>query len=473
MCYKQGCYATAQEAFVFFPRGIGTNGTYHSIRGMAADIFNSMQALMRLRNREVDIAFESGPMWQVMDEEKIESATLTPWGAGMLISKGVQPVVMTSPILSQTIQPAINSLQRTINQNVGTYTSANAIPSEREMSKAEYQGRMEQVAQLSVTQISLFNQSMDRLCREIGRRFTRKSYQRIEPGGHQVHEWRQACIADGVPEEALFAIDHKRTRASRAIGYGSPAARKMALQQLMDLYPLMDDYGKQMLVRDLVASIVGWEKANVYTPPATAAARPPIDVEIADLQNAALEGLKGPIPVYPNENKRAHLDRHTAKIAEYIQQFDEAGQNPEMFAQIVPPMEAIYEHSVETLENYTGPDAPQFRQILQNAGEILVNGIRHMQKQQKKEQDEFQRAVESGEVSPDGQPRRAEGMTDEVERRVIENQLKLRFMAEDAQAKREQQALGAMQGIRIKDMEARAQMLRQAAAAQLQASTAA
>jgi len=49
---------------------------------------------------------------------------------------------------------------------------------------------------------------------------------------------------------------------------------------------------------------------------------------------------------------------HIAKLDEFYQQFDAAGQNPELYAQIVPPMANIFDHAAQTLEQFTGPEAP-------------------------------------------------------------------------------------------------------------------
>ena len=478
LCYKQGVYNNAQEAMVFFTRGIGTNGTYHSIRGLAADIFNSMQALMRLRNREVDIAFESGPMWQVEDDEALETANITPWGAGMLISRGVKPLNMTPPVLSNTLQPAINSLQQTIQQNIGTYTSsATAIPSQREMSAKEWSGRIEQLAQLSVTQINLFNQSMDRLCREIARRFTRKDYQRNESGGHFVHDWRQACIADGVPPEALYQIDHKQTRAARTIGFGSPAARRVALQNLMELWPQMDEFGKESLVRDLVAATTGWEKANVYTPAPSATARPPFDTAIADMQNSILKD-GGTATIQPNENKRVHLQQHIGAMQEFVAAFEQAGQNPAMYQEIVPPLNSLYTHSVETLETYTGIDAGEFRQQLQQVGEILVNGTRHLQKYQEEQYRQQEEAamegMEEGQQpqgpSPEQQKayQEQEKLTLDMQHKIVEFNVKLENMQKETDASIQRQNAEAAAKLAREDMALRAKILQDTASSQAQ-----
>lgn len=462
LCVKRFAYSNAQEAFVFFTRGIGTNGTYHAIRGLGSDIYNAMQALMRLENRKVDLAFACGPIFQVADEEKIESAMATPWGAFTLMTSGVNVVNVTPPNLQMSIDPAVTALRGTIQSNAGTYTSANALNSSREMTKAEVLSKLEQSATLSVTSINLFNQPMDRLAREIGRRFTREGYLRTDPGGDYVNNWILDCVRDGVPKEALHKVDHRRTKAARVIGFGSPAARRVALQMMMEMYQFLDEYGKAQLVRDMTAATVGWEKADVYTQPVDAAARPPIDAQIAELQNAAL--MAGtPQPVFPNENKRVHLEVHIGKISEYIAQFNEAGQNPELYAEIVPPMQSIYEHAAETLEGYTQPDGGEFRQALQQVGEIVVNGIRHMQKE---EQRQMQMAEQEGQMGGG-----MDQATEEMRRRTIEWQVKLDQDIAEAEAKREQKALDAQQNRVLKDLDMRAKLLRDTISAQARGNT--
>jgi hypothetical protein len=290
---------------------------------------------------------------------------------------------------------------------------------------------MEQQAQLSVTSVNLYNQPADRLAQQVVRRMSRPDYLRTDPGGHYVWEWKERCMDRGVPAKAFEHIDHRKTRTCRVIGFGSSAARRVALQNVMELFPYYDDYGKQFVLRQLTASAVGYEAANAIIPRANSAARVPMDYQIAELQNDALmQG--GTVTVSPSENKRVHLEVHIGKIGEFINQFEEAGQNPEMFQQIIPPMEAIYRHAAETLEDYTGADAPQFRQAIQQSGEILVNGIRHLQKLQRQQMEQAEaQAMEQGMPAPDqGAMQQQAQINNDLERRVIEHQAKLQQESE-------------------------------------------
>lgn len=451
---SRSLYGTACEAFTFFTRGIGTNGTYHGIRGLGADMFNAFQQLMRLENKKVDVAQTAGPHWQVESEEAVENFRIVPYGAGYLVTPGAQFVQVQQPNIINNIEPTVQSLRQTFYNNIAQYTSSKTLDTGRELSKFEAMSRMEMASQLSVTAINLFMQPLDRLFKEVVRRFFRKGYQRGEPGGEQVWQFREMCMEDGIPTEALDMIDFRYTRASRSIGFGSPSARRLAYENLMPLYPYYDDYGKQTLVRGFTGAIAGWQMADELTTVPGADQRPPIDAAIADAQNGLLaQGIDQMI--LPNENKRVHLQIHVGKLAEFYQQFDQAGQNPELYAQIVPPMAKIFDHAAQTLEQFTGPEAPMFRQQLQRFNEIIVNGSRHLQKQQ------------AMEAEATGQPAPPEG-PNPIEIKMAEWRAKMDQRAEEFRMKMEQRQVEAAQKRALRDAEVAADIARKSAAAQAQ-----
>lgn len=461
--YRQGVFNCAQEAFIFFTRGIGTNATYHGVRGMGADMFNAFNQLMRLRNRAVDTAFAAGPTWQVESEEAVENFRIVPYGFGYLATPGATFIQQQPPNITNSLAPAIEMLQQTVATNIGQYTSTKTLDTGREISKFEAMARLDLNAQLSVTEINMFMQQFDRLCNQVVRRIMRPGYQRSDPGGHYVWEFKERCLEDGIPMEALEKLDLRYTRASRTIGSGSPAARRLSYESLMALYPYYDDYGKQQLVRLQTASVAGWDIANQLTTPPGADQRPPIDVAIAANQNASLaQGFNQPIA--PNENKQAHLNAHIndpeTGLVFYYQQFDAAGQNPALYEQIVPPMANIFDHAAQTLESYTGIDAPLFRQQLQQFNEIITNGNRHLQKA--KAQQAEQAAAEGGQPAP-----QAQGPSD-IEKMLAEWRVKMDQREEEFRMKMQQRQVEAAQKMALKQQEFAAEMSRKAASAQLQ-----
>ena len=464
LCYKQSAYKSVHEAFTFFTRGIGTNGLYHGIRGLGADMYNAFQALMRLENRKIDVAFQAGPMFQAESEEAVEQFRITPYGANFLVTPGVNLLQVQPPNIINSIEPAVESLRQTVFGNIGQYTSAKTLDTGREQSKFEAMSRLELNAQLSVTGINLFMQPLDRLFNQVVRRFMRKGYQRNEPGGHIVWEFREMCLEDGIPPEAIDMIDFRYTKASRTIGAGSPAARRLAFENMMPLYPYLADYGKAQLIRLLTGSTVGWEIANQLTQPPNAEQRTPIDYSVAAAQNGLLTtGFEQPI--LPTENKRVHLQVHIGSpenpvpnsLSFYASQFEAAGQNPELYQQIVPPMAKIYDHAAQTLESYTGTDAPMFHQQLQQFDEIITNGGRHLQKQQN-EQAEQQ-----------GQPQQ-QGPS-EIEKEIAEWRAKFDMRNAEFQQKQEQRQAEAAQKRSIADAQAAADIARKNIAAQAQAAS--
>lgn len=461
LCYKQSVYKSVEEAFTFFTRGIGTNGMYHGIRGLGADMYNAFQALMRLENRKIDVASQSGPMFQVESDEAIEQFRITPYGANFLVTPGVNLLQVQPPNITNSIEPAVESLRQTVFGNIGQYTSAKTLDTGREQSKFEAMSRLELNAQLSVTGINLFMQPLDRLFNQVVRRFMRKGYQRAEPGGHQVAEFRELCLEDGIPEKAIDMIDFRYTKASRTIGAGSPAARRLAFENMMPLYPYLDDFGKAQLVRLLTGSTVGWEIANQLTVPPNAEQRPPIDYAIAALQNGALSNGQEQ-PILPTENKRIHLSVHIGNPQQpepnsllfYKAQFDAAGENPEIYAQIVPPMKTIYDHAAMTLEGYTGTDAPLFRQQLQQFDETIVNGGRHLQKQMNMQ------AEAQGQMGQEG--------PSEIEKEMAVWKAKMDMRATEFQQKMEQRQSDAAQKRALKDADTAAEIARKNIAFQAQ-----
>ncbi len=198
--------------------------------------------------------------------------------------------------------------------------------------------------------------------------------------------------------------------------------------------------------------------ANQLTQPPGAEQRPPIDAAIADSQNVALaQGFDQMI--LPNENKRVHLEIHIGKLSEYYQQFDEAGQNPALYAEIVPPMAKIFDHAAQTLEGYTGNDSPLFRQQLQQFNEIITNGTRHLQKEEARQ---AQQAEAQG-----GQPQQDQGPTD-IEKMLAEWRIKMDQREEEFQMKMQQRQQETAQKMALKQQEFAADLSRKSAMAQLQ-----
>jgi hypothetical protein len=99
-------------------------------------------------------------------------------------------------------------------------------------------------------------------------------------------EFRRRCARRGVSIERMRKF--LKVTAMRAMGDGSPVMTEMASKQLMELYSLMDEKGKENVLRAVVAGIpgVGYQKVNMFVPEGEP--RKIIDFDIANLENGNL-----------------------------------------------------------------------------------------------------------------------------------------------------------------------------------------
>ena len=286
---------------------------------------------------------------------------------------------------------------------------------------------IEEAAKLNVTALNLFYEPFDRLLREMVRRICNPEYTIDMPGDEAVEEFRFRCMERGVPLEAVFSIDHRKTRAVRAVGSGSQAHRTVQLQTLREYAGAFDQMGRHNLFRDQVATVVGYDQANRYIPPVENS-RLPMDSKIAQLENSVMETTGAATQVIPNELHLAHLDQHVPHMQQYLSALETGEVDLETAYRRVLP---IYEHSVTHLE-YVQQDTSiseqvaQYREMLQQFGEILNNG----QKKLMKAQREQQLAAENEASAPEAQPT-GEEITPDMQAKLAEHRLKLQMMKEE------------------------------------------
>jgi hypothetical protein len=109
-----------------------------------------------------------------------------------------------------------------------------------------------------------------------------------------------------------------KVTAFRAMGDGSPVMTEMASKQLMELYSLMDEKGKENTLRSVIAGIsgVGWQKVNLFV--SEKGPRRTIDFDIANLENGNLRnGIQQ--MVHDSQNHAVHIEAHIPLMAEIIE----------------------------------------------------------------------------------------------------------------------------------------------------------
>lgn len=419
---KLSRFKSMEEALVFFTYGIGTNGYYHSIRGLGYKVFPQIQVSNRLRCQMIDSAMmASSLMVQPQTEDSADDMSLVYYGPFAVITPGVKFIERSAPNLTQSAIPVLQDMSNQIQSKSGQYTQ-NALNDTREKTKFEVATQLEAISKLSVTSMNLFYEPWQRLLREVVRRLLKTDYGSAEPGGREAGELRKRCEARGVPRKVLDSIDVAATKAVRAVGAGSQAARQLVFSELDSVVSAMDPKGKNTYLRERIASRIGWENVDKYIP-AEDDGRPTDDDRFAEIENRLMTTSGLPMTVRPNDNHIVHLRQHMPEMDRIVEAMDNGQLAIE---QATPPLSLLHAHASDHIQlaagNVTaGDELPTMIQRLQQLGEIVYNGTEHMQRLQR--EAIAQGAANGGQGGPSLEEQKA---SQELQRRVIEHQVKVK-----------------------------------------------
>jgi len=386
---KVSRFKSAQEAFIFFANGVGTNGTYHSIRGLGQRIHAHIQVLNRLRCQMVDGAMlGSSVMLQPDGQRAMDELNFTYYGGYSILSPNVNIVEKPIANMSQAVMPALNDITQQLMMNADTTSTYGPDQVSPYRNRDQVALDSDVLTRISGSQINLFYSSQTRLLREQVRRIVQNKKNRPE-----IAEFYARCEARGVPAEFIQSLDTDRTRAVRAIGDGSKVNRSVALRELQGISGQFDEVGRRNLTRDIVATRVGYDLANRYVP-ANVETRPTTEIKVAILENAHLSEGR-PVPVVASELHGQHLDQHLPEFNALIEALNTGQADP---MQSLPILQAFYQHVADTIDAAFGDPnlqevIAQANQLLQFAEEQINNVSKHIEKLQR-----------DGVVGGDGRP---------------------------------------------------------------------
>ena len=379
MYKKLSRYEKAENAFILFTYGVGSNGTYHSIRGLGHRIFNHIQTSNRLRCQMIDGAMlGSAVMIQPENQRALDELGFTYYGSYAVLSPNVNIIEKAVPNLSTAVQPALTDISNQLSLNtdtVSTYGPQQGSPYRNQM---QVMSDIDVSTRLSGASLNLFYNSWTRLLREVVRRVitTKKP-------DFAVKDFMQRCEARGVPESFVKTLDLSRTKAVRSIGNGSKAERLVALRELLGIAGSFDEVGRRNLTRDIVSTRVGHDLADRYSPQMEQP-RPTIDLKIAELENQSfMDG--DPLSVQSNELHGFHLEAHIPALMQLIEALNQGTADP---VQSLPALQAFYQHigqtvrfaaTDETLKAIVG----EANQALNFAEEVINNTSKQVQKMQR------------------------------------------------------------------------------------------
>ena len=230
------------------------------------------------------------------------------------------------------------------------------------------------------------------------------------------------------------------------------------MERLFNLSASFDPQGRQQVLRDLTRTLGGVEAADRYTP-APDNLRPPMEAEVAYLENIALKS-GNQVPVRPNTLHRVHFDIHLPEEEAIVQALDEGTAQVE---QVMPALTSLHQHTSEHAQYLVSePDYPQIKKRLQELDGILYNATKHMQKiMQDQAEAEAQAQAQATGQPEGGNAANPNALPDTLQRQLVEASTRLRIAEEKHQQEMRIRAESAQQEMMLKDAEVAAKIARE------------
>lgn len=413
---KVGRFENSYQAYTVFTYGVGTNGYYHGVRGQGYDVFAINGALNRAYCSLLEIAsFGSAPTFQPKDETALQEMQFIPNGIYNLLSPGIDVIKDTIvPNVSSGTLPIVNAFTQLFRERTSSYNTESLVNTSIEKSATQVRAELSNIAKMSVSSLNLFFDPWESLMREMVRRMKRKDYDAREPGGKQIAELHKRLLRRGSESfgakdrylQAFLNLDVDRLRITKPVGAGSEAARMVSFDRLMSTFGSLPDFGKQNLIWDIVSETAGYENAARYAVQPGESERPTVDASIAQIENNQLIAGSN-IQVLDGQNNLVHAKVHTEALNPLVTQAQELLElDPMQLAPMLGGINALNAHVAQHVELLSQDpvmrsESAMFRQILQNADEILHNGTLKVQKLMG--QQEQQAMMEGQEEQPQPQ----------------------------------------------------------------------
>ncbi len=395
MYKKVSRYDSPEQAYIFFTYGVGSNGTYHSIRGLGQRIFAHVQTSNRLRCQQIDGAMlASAVMIQPENQRSLDELSFTFYGAYAVMSPNVKIVEKAIPNLGTAVQPALQDLTQQLNLNTDTMSPYGPNQTSPYKNKMQVVADMDVATRISGSTLNLFYSSWTRLMREMVRRVIQSK----RPDA-AIKDFFDRCEKRGVDKEFIKKLDVAQTKAVRSIGNGSQANRLVSLRELQGISGQFDDVGRRNLTRDIVSTRVGHDLADRYVP-AQESERQTVDTKIAYLENQQLQQGQQ-VPVVSSELHGQHLQLHVPLLQQFIQAINEGQADPQ---QVLPALQALYQHISETAQYASGDPAlgavvSNAKQVLQYAEEAINNTMKALEKIQREQAENMQEGAGQPQMS--------------------------------------------------------------------------
>lgn len=429
-------YQQADHAYLLFSYGVGTNGTYHSVRGLGHRIFNHVQVSNRLRCQMVDSAILAGSvMLQPNSERDLEKLSFTVYGPYSVLSPGLDLMQKQPNDLSRTMEPALREMSNQLSLNVDLMSTYGPNVNSPYRNELQTEHDLNVASRLSGSTLNLFYTSWSRLLREITRRlfngeddvFTKRLLKRLENRG--------------VTKDMIKEIDFDNTSAVRAIGSGSQANRMLALRDLNQFAGAFDETGRKNLIRDIVASRVGHDLVDRYVP-MQMEPRTTIHSKLAMLENGALD-TGAEVPVMSDEPHIEHLSVQAPKLNELIAMIQQGqGELGPLLSQAMAYQKHIGQHAEYLAADPTASaEVAELKRMMQISTEVITNFGRRFDRMMREQ------------AAAGGQEAEGQAQLNPVQLKLQEHELRMQITRDKAELEKQIRQSKAEQDLAIKDAE--------------------
>ena len=469
----RGFYESVDQAFQIFPFSVGNGSRLYTVRGLGYLIYQLCNAADILHCKLLDNArVGSSLILQPASTEDQQDMMLHDVGAAIMLPPTMKiPERQVGMNLNNSLIPAITETRNILNRATGGLASGNMMLNDENsrQTKLEVSSKLDFINKLNSFAVTLFYGPYDKITREkVRRAFTVR--QKDSAAAKRVKEMKDRCIARGVPPEVFKQIDFKRVKATRIIGTGSRSSRIMLMEQLREGYSTWDAVGRKNYDYDRAMMLAGVEIADRYVGKANEV-RKTYDDSIARLENFQL--LEGDyMDPMDGQIHMVHLPIHIEPLEQGLKSVDEGEID---LMQWTMEHQMLYNHCVATLEmtvvhESVQPELNMLNQKVQQIGEIVVNGLKMINKASKEgdmaAQQEGEGKQEMSEDQKMQQKTQQEMQASDAKHKQKVGQemeiglLRLKQIQQTGEAKMVAQAQSAMAGMVTKDAEAKAKLQR-------------
>jgi hypothetical protein len=335
----------------------------------------------------------------------------------------------------------IRDMTLLMNHNSGE-TAADAAQNSNDKTRFEVKSQLAKENVLPTASMNLFYQPWGRHLNEVWRRASNKDLNPGDPGADLVFEMWNRIVARNVPKQAIF--EAKRVIPVRAIGYGSPAMRQMALDEAMNYYGSLDPVGQNNLLRDWFAQKVTYGQVDRYVPRIEQNGRMPIDQEMAEIQNLAMsQGVA--VSVVPNDHHIIHISAHMPSLEQDLEYLESGQGTPQLLSSAQIKTQHIADHlKLLKPDKLNESVVSELNRKFNNASQRTMAATEHSQREQAKAiADQMQQNQEA-----------AAGPSPEAQQKMADSQVRRQIMTEEHELKMRLRTLEAGQEMALKDAEA-------------------